>query len=101
MSKITKSANGKRCTMRLNNVCNGDPSTTIWAHIRSIRYGAGKGIKPPDLIGLYACHDCHSALDKRTRKDKTGKLLDYEFVKLRAMEGHLESLMILWEEGII
>lgn len=87
--------------MRLERVCNGDPATTVWCHIRGIRYGAGRGIKPPELIGLYACSDCHSALDRRIRKDKTGKLLDYEFVKLSALEGHCESLMILWGEGII
>ena len=101
MSKITDSARGKPCTMRLDAVCNGDHATTVWCHIRGIRYGAGRGIKPPDLIGLYACSDCHDALDKRIRKDKTGKVLDYEFVRLCAYEGHFESLYMLWEEGII
>lgn len=101
MSKITRAAAGKSCTARIPNVCNHDPATTTWAHIRSIRYGAGRALKPCDLIGLIACEDCHRAIDRRTRKDKNGELLDPDFVKLCAMEGHLESLMILWEEGII
>ena len=101
MSKITKSAEGKRCTARIPNVCNGNPKTTVWAHIRSIRNGAGGSLKPCDLIGLYACGDCHHAIDRRVRKNKKGEYLDPDFVKMCAYEGHLESLMILWEEGII
>ena len=96
MSKITKAAEGKRCTARIPGVCNCDTKTSVWAHIRSIRFGAGKGLKPPDLIGLIACSGCHDVIDGRVKTDH-----DKDYVRMCAYEGHLESLMILWEEGII
>ena len=100
-SKITKSASGKRCTMRLPGVCNHDPATTIWSHINSVRWGSGRGHKSPDICGAYTCSDCGDAIDGRRLKDKNGERLDKEFVRLCAYEAHFESLMILWEEGII
>ena len=46
-------------------ICNSDPSTTVLAHIR--RSGvAGTGQKPPDLIGVWACSECHDVLDGRS-----------------------------------
>jgi formate-dependent nitrite reductase cytochrome c552 subunit len=101
VSKITKAAEGKPCTARISNVCNGDHTKTAWAHLNSIRWGAGRGRKAPDVCGLIACSDCHDAIDGRVKKNKLGQKLDPEFVKLCALEGHMESLMILWEEGII
>ena len=101
MSKITKAAEGKDCTARIPNVCDHDSTKTSWAHINSIRWGAGRSHKAPDICGLIACDSCHHVIDGRVRKNKLGELLDREFVKMCAYEGHLESLMILWEEGII
>jgi hypothetical protein len=96
MSAITESAKGKPCTARIPGVCAFDSQTTVWAHIRRIRYGAGAGFKPSDLCGLYACSSCHDVLDRRV---KTGH--DSEFVELCALQGHLESLIMLEREGIV
>ena len=101
MSKITKAAKGKRCTAKIPGVCCFDPDTTVWCHLNSIRWGTGKGLKSPDICGLIACQPCHDAIDGRRLKKHNGELLDKEFVKTCAYEGHMESLMILWEEGII
>ena len=101
MSKITKAAEGKQCTARIPDVCDYDHTKTSWAHINSIRWGSGRGLKAPDICGLIACQSCHNAIDRRNKKDKFGKMLDYEFVKLCAYEGHFESLYVLWEEGVI
>ena len=47
-------------------ICNGDPATTVLAHVR--RAGnAGVGMKPPDVSGIFACSACHDAVDGRTR----------------------------------
>ena len=101
MSKITKAAQDKPCTARIPQVCNFDRRTSVWAHLRGIRWGAGERIKPFDLIGLIACSDCHDAIDGRRKKDKNGHLLDPEFVQTCAYQGHMESLMVLHKEGII
>jgi hypothetical protein len=99
MSAITEAARGRNCTMRLPGVCNHDPATSVWSHINSVRWGAGRGHKAPDICGLITCFECANALDGRRRKSDDGQPLDREFVKLCAYEGHLESLAILDKEG--
>jgi len=62
---LRKSARGQPCLVRIPDVCNGNPETTVLAHIR--RGGvAGTGIKPPDVCGVFACHACHDAIDRRS-----------------------------------
>ena len=96
MSKITEAAKGKRCTARLPGICNYDNSTSIWSHINSIRWGAGRGHKAPDICGLITCNKCADVLDRRVKTE-----LERDYVMQLIYEGHMESLMILWEEGII
>lgn len=58
-------ARGRPCLVRIPDVCNGDPATSVLAHIR--RAGAGGiGLKPPDLCATVACSNCHDRLDGRT-----------------------------------
>lgn len=96
MSRITYFAQGRPCTMRLTGICNGDPSTSVWAHINSIRWGAGRGHKAPNICGLICCSACHDILDGRVKTT-----LERDFIKMCALEGHMESLALLVEAGII
>ena len=96
MSKITEFANGKPCTIRLPSICNHNSETSVWHHINSIRYGAGRGIKAPDLCGVIGCSACGGVLDRRVKTD-----LDRDFVMKHVMEGHLESLAMLVKAGIV
>jgi hypothetical protein len=59
--KITNSAKGEDCTLRIAGVCNFDPKTTVFAHMN----GGGMGYKHHDIHGCYACSDCHDWLDSR------------------------------------
>jgi len=60
-------AQGKPCYGRFTGVCNGDPATTVLAHIR--RGGiAGVGMKPDDLCALPLCSACHDLADGRARR---------------------------------
>lgn len=68
MSKIRRAAQGQPCLMRIPGVCNGNPETTVLAHIRHSG-NAGIGMKPPDISGAFACSACHDAIDGRTRRD--------------------------------
>lgn len=63
MSKITEAARGRSCQVRLP-ICNGNPETVVLAHYR-LSGLCGTGIKPPDLIGAWACSACHDAIDSR------------------------------------
>ena len=94
-SKITKFAQGKPCTIRLPQ-CNSNPETSVWAHINSVRWGSGKGIKSFELCGCIACQSCHDLLDVRKKTD-----LDKDFIRMAAYEAHFESLMLLHKAGII
>lgn len=45
MSKITESARGQDCQVRIIGVCKGDPAYKIWSHARHGSAGKGRGIK--------------------------------------------------------
>jgi hypothetical protein len=61
-------ARGQDCMIRLPNVCNRDPETTVLAHFRMIGL-SGMGHKPRqnDIWGAWACSACHAYVD--THKD--------------------------------
>ena len=64
VSKITESARGESCTLKLDN-CYGGPGneTVVFAH----KNGAGMGQKYLDEdgkdVGFYSCHYCHQTYD--------------------------------------
>jgi hypothetical protein len=66
VSKLTEAARGRACTVRLPG-CDGGGDTTVAAHFRSQRLGAGMAIKPADLFIAFACDPCHSAIDGRRK----------------------------------
>lgn len=96
MSKIRKSAMNENCTVRVPGHCNNDITTTVLAHINSVRLGHGVGIKTNDIFGAYCCHECHSAIDGRERSNWTKKEL-----KLFHIEGILETQLKLLQKGLI
>lgn len=51
--------------LRYPGVCNGDPMTTVLAHINRGGVG-GMGTKPHDLVAVWACSACHDEADGRT-----------------------------------
>lgn len=98
MSKIRESANGMPCQIRLIGICNHDPRTTVWAHANGSAAGKGIGMKSHDLLGSYACSNCHDVYDRRK---PAPELFVREQVELAFWEGHARSLVILIERGII
>lgn len=91
-TKITKSARGKDCQVRVMGVCRGDTETTVFAHLN----GGGMGRKHSDLHGAYACRDCHAWLDGEYVKDSTREQRDFEH-----MQGIIRTQAILLSEGLI
>lgn len=90
MSKLTKLARGRECTVRLP-CCNHNPETTVLAHYR-LAGTCGVGMKPNDLQGAWACSACHDEIDRRTR------LFEHEFVRLAHAEGVIRTIDILVRE---
>jgi hypothetical protein len=88
MSKITKSAKGKPCQLRLDGcVSGGQNETTIWAHIG----GGGMGRKMNDIHGFYCCFECHELYDARKPSDYEREWLD--FLGYKAMVRSQEILL--------
>lgn len=87
--KITNSAKGEECTLRIPGVCNRDPATTVFAHMN----GGGMAYKHHDIHGCYACSKCHALLDSAWGYSMNGKSN-----LLRAMT---ETQCKLLEKGLI
>jgi hypothetical protein len=96
MSKITQSARGEACTVRIYGHCNGDENTSVLAHINGVRFKHGTGIKTSDLLGAYCCSGCHDALDGRVRTNYSRDEL-----KLHHYEGAFETQLKLIDKGLI
>ncbi len=72
MSKITESARGEQCLIRIPGVCNRDDTTTVACHEPS---GSGIGLKWPDSEVAYGCSACHDEIDGRTTYKPNGRVL--------------------------
>lgn len=92
MSRITKSAKGEDCQVRLPGICNHNPETTVFAHYRM---NTGLGIKPSDLHGAYACSSCHDEIDRRTQ------IYKLYIVRMAHLEGMIRTQLKLIEKGLI
>ena len=93
MSKITKSARGQACTIRLEG-CYGGPEneTVVFAHLN----GGGMGMKALDIHGAYCCANCHDVLDGRVPSDY-GKT----FLILSHLMGMKRTQEILVSKGLM
>ena len=91
-SKITKSAKGEDCQIRIPGVCNHNPKTTVFCHLG----GAGMGIKQKDLHGAYGCSDCHNYVDGRVPSNR-----DKNIIKLWFYDAVFRTQKILIEKGLI
>ena len=94
MTDLRKQARGRECQVRLP-CCNGNPETTVLAHLRMAGI-TGMSQKAPDVLGAWACSSCHDAVDRRDHKD-----LDLDFVRLAFFEGMARTIDKLVKEGRI
>jgi hypothetical protein len=93
MSKITESARGEMCQVRIPGVCNHNPETVVFAHIG----GGGMGIKQPDTEGAYCCSACHDAVDFRVPTP----LWTAKEIRFAHHEGAMRTRKILLDKGLI
>ena len=83
-------AKGKPCMIRIAGVCNFNSETTVLAHIRMPGI-SGTGKKAPDLLGSWACSDCHAYVDSR-RNDRD---------QLAFMHGVMRTQYQLLRDGVL
>lgn len=89
MTNLRKAARGRPCQIRLPG-CDGGGETTVLAHFRLIGI-SGMGVKPPDLLGSWACASCHAKVDS----DKSAE------VQLAFAHGVFRTQNILLREGLL
>lgn len=78
-TKLRNSARGQECMFQIPGVCNHNPETTVFCHIRDD--GKGMGNKASDLSGAFGCSACHDVIDQH-RLSKEDEL----YFSLRAMQ---------------
>lgn len=92
MSKITDSARGRECQIRIAGVCNHNPETVVLCHLP----GGGMGMKRHDFMAAYGCAACHDAVDGRVKTDEPTWL-----IRLWFYEAVFRTQQILLDEGLI
>ena len=92
MTNLRKDARGRECEVRVPFSCNGDPETTVLAHLN----GGGMGAKTDDIEGAFCCSSCHDVIDGRTKTEHS-----YEQLRLFLMEGAMRTRAIWRQEGKI
>ena len=92
--RLTKSAKGEDCTLRIYPFCNGNPETTVLCHIPS---GSGMGQKSPDWFGVYGCSSCHDIIDGRAQADAHIKMAIHQIM----MDALFRTWQRMIEKGLI
>lgn len=93
---LRKEARGRGCTVRIPGVCNFNSETVVLAHIR-VAGVSGMGLKSPDLLGAWACSNCHDEIDGRTHTSG----LSRDELRLAHYDGMARTIMQLHKEGLI
>lgn len=89
---LRKSARGRECQVRIPGVCNGNPETTVLAHVN----GGGIGRKGADIHGAFACSACHAWLDGGYVKTHSRDERD-----LAHLQGMMRTQRIWLQEGLL
>ncbi|WP_029589801.1 DUF1364 domain-containing protein [Franconibacter helveticus] len=95
MADLRKAARGRECQIRIPGVCNGNPETSVLAHLR-LPGTCGTGLKPPDILGAIGCNCCHDVVDGRLKTPYT-----HDELKLMHAEGVMRTVIIWIHEGLV
>ena len=98
---LRQEARRRECQIRIPGVCNKDPETVVLAHSnRKVLFGAGIGMKVPDIFGAWACSRCHDRVDGRSIDPRGVAYFDSQ-IETMHMEGIFRTQKILLDEGKI
>lgn len=90
--KLRDSARGRECQVRIPNICNFNPETTVLCHLN----GGGTGTKKSDAFASFACSSCHDVLDSRVKTD-----VDRWMIELWHRQGVERTQQIWLDEGLV
>lgn len=72
---IRAAAKGQPCTVQIVGVCNGDPMTSVLAHLPDESHGMAR--KSDDISAVIACATCHDCIDRRARSAELEAMRDW------------------------
>ncbi len=101
MSRITESARGEQCQIRIPFVCNRLNDTVVFCHGNGSAAGKGIGMKSPDYLGAYGCSSCHDVVDHRVAPPAQVRHLTRDDIRLMFAEGIFRTQRILEEKGLL
>ena len=90
--KITQAAKGEDCALQWK-YCNGNPETTVAAHLNELWAGKGGGQKSDD-VPIFMCSSCHADYDQ----GRMNSHLEKDWYLLR---GLYRTIRILLDKGIL
>ncbi len=97
-NKLRLEAKGRECQIRIPNVCNKNPETTVLCHLNNKRLlGVGMGQKVDDMFGAWGCANCHDIVDLRVILD----IWTPDAIQILFYEGVLRTQNILRKEGLL
>lgn len=97
-TKVLRSAKGQPCAARFPGICNGNPETTVWAHLNGHAFGKGAAVKAHDILGFHACYSCHTYYDTGHGRKA---LIDNETLLECVLSAVAETWVRLIRTGII
>ena len=95
-TKITKSARGEACTIRLPG-CDGGGETAVLCHY-SLSGLSGGSFKAADCQGAYGCYSCHQVVDGQKPRPEGYTRAE---VRLAHAEGVFRTQAILKQKGLL
>lgn len=98
MSKITESARGEQCTMKLPWIHWHNPETVVFAHSNKLKHGKGMGKKASDEFGAYLCYRCHAIVDGH---EKRPDYITKEYIDNMFDEAIEKTRGILRQKGLL
>jgi len=91
-AKLRNSARGQECQIRIPDICNHNPETTVPCHLN----GGGAGTKHSDLFIAHGCSACHAAVDGRIKTPYSKDELD-----LMLLQGMVRTQQIWLDAGLV
>ena len=94
-NKLRNSARGQECQVKVLDVCNYNPETTILAHLN---FNGGKmGGKEHDMSAAYACSECHDFIDRRKYADHPEQLYRDRYMARALANTHI----LMFDNGVL
>jgi hypothetical protein len=97
MSKITESARGKQCQLRLEGCLSPNTETTVFAHLNGAGMAMKQRINNFDF-GFYSCANCHDLYDGRI---SLAPPIEKEWLELQVLRAVIKTQMIMAKNGVI